>query len=69
MNRLKANLKILATLDRIVSDFPQLRFQQILYIYNIVEDGEDKFYEESEETLKKLRNEIVKRILISIEND
>lgn len=56
--RKKANLKILTRLSQIIDDNPYLRFQQILINYKISELGEDKFYEESVETLKKLEYEL-----------
>lgn len=56
--RKKANLKILTRLSQIIDDNPYLRFQQILVNYKISELGEDKFYEESVETLKKLEYEL-----------
>ena len=57
-SRYKDNLAIIRRLAEIIDNYPELRFQQILYIYNIVENGENKFYEESSETLSKLNKNI-----------
>jgi hypothetical protein len=57
MNRLEANRAILAKLSNVVENFSQWRFHQILMNVGIEVPGEDKFYEESEETLKKLEGE------------
>lgn len=59
--RKKANFKILAKLGQIIDQYPYLRFQQILAIYKISELCEDKFYEESVETLQKLEHELKSR--------
>lgn len=59
--RKKANFKILAKLGQIIDQYPYLRFQQILAIYKISELYEDKFYEESVETLQKLEHELESR--------
>lgn len=56
--RKKANFKILTKLGQIIDKYPYLRFQQILAIYKISELYEDKFYEESVETLQKLEHEL-----------
>lgn len=55
-NRHKDNLEIIRRLVEIMDTYPELRFQQILYTYKIVEEGKDKFYEEPSETLRKLNN-------------
>ena len=57
-SRYKDNLAIIRRLAEIIDNYPELRFQQILYIYNIVGNGENKFYEESSETLSKLNKNI-----------
>lgn len=57
--RHKDNLAIIRRLSEIIDNHPELRFQQILYLYNMVENGEDKFYEESSETLSKLNKNIL----------
>lgn len=53
-----ANVTILRRLGQIVDQYPYLRFQQILATYKISEPYEDKFYEESVETLQKLEHEL-----------
>lgn len=55
----KDNLAIIRRLAEIIDNYPKLRFQQILYIFNIVENGEDKFYEESSKTLSNLNKNIL----------
>ena len=62
--RQKANLEIIDKLKSIIDKFPELRFQQILYILNISEKSVDKFNEESVETLKNLNYEISSRDII-----
>ena len=57
--RRKDNLAIIRRIVEIMDNHPELRFQQILYIYNIVEEGKDKFYEEPFETLNKLNKNIL----------
>ena len=59
--RKKANFKILTRLGQIIDQYPYLRFQHILSIYKIREPYEDKFYEESVETLQKLEHELENR--------
>lgn len=59
--RKKANFKILTKLEQIIDQHPYLRFQQILAVYKISELYEDKFYEESVETLQKLEHELESR--------
>lgn len=59
-DRHKDNLAIIRRIVEIMDNHPELRFQQILYVYNIVEEGEDKFYEEPSETLRKLNHNILK---------
>lgn len=57
-DRHKDNLAIIRRIVEIIDNYPELRFQQILYIYNIVEYGKDKFYEESSKTLSDLNKNI-----------
>lgn len=52
--RHECNQKILTELSDLVEKHPDWRFHQILMNYDIEIPGEDKFYEESNETLKKL---------------
>lgn len=54
-NRLEYNLKILDLLRDFLKNNPEIRFIQALWILNII-SKEDRFYEESKETLKNLRN-------------
>lgn len=58
-DRRKDNLAIIRKIVEIMDNYPDMRFQQILYVYNIVEEGEDKFYEEPSETLRKLNHDIL----------
>lgn len=54
MTRLEANRKILEKLSEIVERRPELRFQQILQNYEVVDPHYDAFYEKSNETLANL---------------
>ena len=54
-NRLEYNLEILDLLRDFLKNNPEIRFIQALWILNII-SKEDRFYEESKETLKNLRN-------------
>lgn len=56
-DRRKDNLAIIRKIVEIMDNYPDMRFQQILYVYDIVEEGEDKFYEEPSETLRKLKSQ------------
>jgi hypothetical protein len=58
--RRKANLEILNNLRKIIGNYPELRFHQILYCFGIEEIESDKFSEESTETLEKLEYEMSK---------
>lgn len=49
--RQESNKKLLTILKEQIINYPNLRFIQILWMLNII-DEEDRFYEESEETLK-----------------
>lgn len=55
--RKRANLEIIAILSKVVKDYPDLRFCQLLDIMKINESHKDKFFEESVETLRKLKDE------------
>jgi len=56
MTRQEANKEILEILGRMAEMYPDLRFQQMLYISEVSNyGGEDKFYEESESTLDILK--------------
>ena len=54
MRRLEANREIVAAISKLVENHPQWRFHQILMNCGIEVPGEDKFYEESNDTLTKL---------------
>nr|DAX08834.1 MAG TPA: Protein of unknown function (DUF1040) [Bacteriophage sp.] len=58
-DRRKDNLAIIRKIVEIMDNYSDMRFQQILYVYDIVEEGEDKFYEEPSETLRKLNHNIL----------
>lgn len=61
-SRQEVNRKLVKILSDAVEKYPDWRFGQILFNYNFITrkpssfDIEDPFYEESEETLNKLRN-------------
>ena len=54
-NRLYYNLKLLHILRRKINENPDLRFQQLLWNLGI-ENGNDRFYEESKITYNKVIN-------------
>ena len=54
MNNEDINMKIYEELGDFLLSHPELRFIQVLWILGIVND-EDRFYERSEETLRKLK--------------
>ena len=54
MTRLEANRSILKELSELVEKHPDWRFHQILMNFDIETPGQDKFYEESNETLHGL---------------
>ena len=57
MSRLEANRQIIQMLSAIVESCPDWRFQQILQNVGVSSRfGEDRWYEESEETLQKIKN-------------
>lgn len=53
MSRLSDNQKILEILKEKVEEYPDLRFIQLLMNLNVI-DHEDRFYEESNITLKRI---------------
>lgn len=53
-NRFEFNKKIIKLLDDYITKNRDMRFIQALYALSIIEDGEDKFHEESSETYDKL---------------
>ena len=56
-NRLYYNLKLLHILRRKINENPDLRFQQLLWNLGI-ENGNDRFYEESKITYNKVINNL-----------
>lgn len=57
MSRLEANRKIVQTLSAVVESCPDWRFQQILQNLGISSRfGEDRWYEESADTLQNIEN-------------
>ena len=58
MNRLESNIKILDIIKQLAYMFPDMRFNQLLINTQVVLEGKDQFYEESEKTLDRLRNYI-----------
>ena len=58
-NRQESNKKLLTILEEYITKYPNFRFIQLLWLLDIV-NNDDRFYEESEETLeivlKKLNN-------------
>lgn len=59
MERLKNNQEILQILNDTALKYPDMRFIQILWVLGIINKKdfliEDRFYEESEETLQKIK--------------
>lgn len=59
MERLKNNQEILQILNDTALKYPDMRFIQILWTLGIINKKdfliEDRFYEESEETLQKIK--------------
>lgn len=58
MTRLEANIKILNIVEQLACMFPDMRFNQLLINTQVVLEGKDQFYEESEKTLDRLKNYI-----------
>lgn len=62
MNRQEANKKILEIVTSAVENNPDLRFIQILWKLGIIDSRDekilDRFYEEPEETLKRICNHL-----------
>ena len=54
MNRLEANRALLKLVSTVVEMYPDWRFQQLLMNVGVV-DGVDRFYEEPEMTLSRIR--------------
>ena len=53
--RLAANRAIIARLSELVEKYPDWRFHQILDNANLTAATEDRFYEESVDTLKNMK--------------
>ena len=53
--RIENNIKILDILKQLVYEFPDMRFNQLLEVIEVVKK-EDQFNEESSVTLENLRN-------------
>lgn len=64
MDRYSANKKILDIIAKSIDENHDMRFIQILWALGIINSKndiiEDRFYEESEETLKKINSELHK---------
>lgn len=60
MSREYYNELIINKLESLIHKHPDIRFCQLLSNLKILEPGVDKFYEESEVTLKKLDNQLNK---------
>ena len=57
MTRLEANIKILKIVKQLAYEFPDMRFIQLLTVVDAIL-GTDQFYEESEVTLKRIKEKI-----------
>lgn len=57
-DRLESNKEILIRLEDFLEANPDLRFIQALRALDIIEEGKDKFYEESQTTLKNIEGKI-----------
>ena len=53
MNRQEYNLKILDIIKAKVQEYPDIRFHQLLWTFDVTIEG-DQFYEESEVTFNRL---------------
>ena len=60
-NRQQYNKDIIKLLETYINKYPDIRFQQMLYNLNIIENNKDKFNEESKETFNKLNYYIIKQ--------
>ena len=54
------NLMILHAIEQRIQEYPELRFIQLLWTLGIC-SAEDRFYEESEATLKKVLERVEKK--------
>lgn len=59
MKRIEENRKIVQKLAEMIEHCPETRFIQLLWALNIV-SSEDRFYEESSETLEKMMENVDK---------
>ena len=57
ITRLEANIKILNIIEQLIHEFPDMRFIQLLTTIDVIL-GTDQFYEESEITLKRIKEYI-----------
>lgn len=57
MTRLEANIKILKIVKQLAYEFSDMRFIQLLTVVDAIL-GTDQFYEESEVTLKRIKEKI-----------
>jgi len=57
LNRVKFNEAILRELSALVQAYPHLRFTQILTMLDL---DKDRFYEESDQTLRKIKEMVTK---------
>jgi hypothetical protein len=55
MNRQEANRKILRILSDTIKQHPDWRFHQILFNLDISLTGVDQYYEESKDTLERVK--------------
>ena len=60
MTRLEANRKILEKISKIVEEYPDWRFHQVLQNIGCTLNGTDQWFEEPELTLKRIEwNEVI----------
>ena len=57
MTRLMANVKISNIISRLIYEFPDMRFMQLLMVIDAIIDT-DQFNEESSVTLERIKNKI-----------
>ena len=57
MTRLMANIKISNIISKLIYEFPDMRFMQLLMVIDAVIDT-DQFNEESEVTLNRIKEKI-----------
>ena len=55
--KLADNIKLLNIIEQLVHEFPDMRFIQLLTTVDVIL-GTDQFYEESEITLKRIKEQI-----------